>query len=57
LLLKASPPVLEKGMKGSGVTSYRSAAKRDMVSRLISSVSCATQLNPRLPPTWLVVPT
>src|ERR1700691_441906 len=27
LLFSASPPVLEKGMKGSGVTAYRSAAK------------------------------
>src|SRR5450755_1651234 len=34
LLLRASPPVPENGMKGSGVTSYRSAAKQEfMVSR------------------------
>jgi len=34
LLLKASPPVSENGMKGRGVTSYRSAARpEDMMSR------------------------
>src|SRR5882672_11136054 len=34
LLLRASPPVFENGMKGSGITSYRSAAKQEfMVSR------------------------
>src|ERR1700719_3639773 len=34
LLFRASPPVPENGMKGSGVTSYRSDAKREfMVSR------------------------
>jgi hypothetical protein len=34
LLFRASPPVLENGMKGSGVKSYRSAAKQEfMVSR------------------------
>src|SRR6266403_1214818 len=34
LLFRASPPMLENGMKGSGVTSYRSAARQEfMVSR------------------------
>src|ERR1700732_2149809 len=37
LLLRASPPVLEKGMKGSGVTSYRSAAKQEVM------VSCSSR--------------
>ena len=31
LLLRASPPVFEKGMNGSGVTSYRSAAKQEFM--------------------------
>jgi hypothetical protein len=31
LLLRASPPVFENGMKGSGVTSYRSAAKQEFI--------------------------
>src|SRR6266853_5674935 len=31
LLLRASPPVLEKGTKGSGVTSYRSSAERECI--------------------------
>src|ERR1700752_2712863 len=34
LLLRASPPVLEKGMKGSGVTSYRSSADGEYIGGL-----------------------
>src|SRR5258708_29320866 len=33
LLFRASPPVLENGMKGSGVTPYRSTARKEFMVR------------------------
>src|SRR5882672_7488639 len=46
LLFSASPPALEKGMKGRGATSYRSAAKREF---MVSRCSMAFQLPSILP--------
>src|SRR5258708_16952660 len=43
LLFRASPPVLENGMKGSGVKSYRSAAKQEF---MVSRYSMAFQFAP-----------